>query len=308
MPNISVIILNYNTSVLTLNCISSIKKQTNENESYEIIVVDNASNYTDYQTLKKSEIINKNNNILLLRQRKNLGFAGGNMVGVNHAKGEYLAFINSDVLLKNDCLNILRSFLDSSGAAVAGAAQFDSDGNYVASHDYFLSIKREILGRDIFRLMNPMRYQNRKNQVKAAVKVDSIPGSLMFIRAHSFNQVGGFDTNLFLYFEETDLCYRISKTVSSGSTYHVPQAQYTHLSGSSTNPNLLIDRELKLSKIYVLRKHSNIILFALYYVLLVLKTIIKSIFSSKNRFLLKFYLQGSPLHHSLKQNQNIHDY
>ena len=104
---VSIIILNYNTSRLTLNCINSIHKYL-PNGTYEIIVVDNASQETDYQHLTENL---SGQEITIIRNKINSGFGAGNMVGANIAQGKYLCFLNNDTELLEDCISPLCSYL-----------------------------------------------------------------------------------------------------------------------------------------------------------------------------------------------------
>ncbi|MBC7439642.1 MAG: glycosyltransferase, partial [Flavobacterium sp.] len=100
--DLSIIIINYNTSKLTFDCVKSIYLQTPKNINFEVIVVDNASNYEDYEKLKVQIEAENLQNTILFRSKINGGFASGNMLGVQFAKGEFLAFINNDVVLIED--------------------------------------------------------------------------------------------------------------------------------------------------------------------------------------------------------------
>ncbi|MFK1887869.1 glycosyltransferase [Bacteroides fragilis] len=104
---VSIIILNYNTSRLTLNCINSIHKYL-PNGTYEIIVVDNASQETDYQHLTENL---SGQEITIIRNKINSGFGAGNMVGANIAQGKYLCFLNNNTELLEDCISPLCSYL-----------------------------------------------------------------------------------------------------------------------------------------------------------------------------------------------------
>ena len=97
MIDISCILINYNTSQLTVQAVQSII-DTAGNVTYEIVVVDNASTYEDYQQLHEQLTGIKNVNIV--RSRINTGFGSGNMIGVQHARPcMYYAFINNDAIL-----------------------------------------------------------------------------------------------------------------------------------------------------------------------------------------------------------------
>jgi len=307
MVDISVIIVNYNTAQMKLNCISSLITATHESIKYEVIIIDNASTYADYEILKNSSLIAGDSRLQLYRERKNLGFGGGNMRGVHWSSGDYYAFINNDIIFQNDCLGILHEFLQVNTASVAGATQLDHNGNYKKSFDYFLSVKREFLGRSMLNKLQPARYPSRNRVYDSPLQVDCVPGSFMMVRASSFHKVGGFDLNQFLYFEETDLCMRILATGNNGYCYHVPAARYIHYSGSSTAKNKAIEQEMKLSRMYTLKKHSHSLSFIILYIYEMILYTIKSLWSGKARRLLKLYLTGFPLHKSLKQKQVIHE-
>ena len=307
MKDISIILVNYNTAQLTLDCIKSIYEKTSEAIDFEIIVVDNGSQYEDYELLKNDVSLKNNEAITLLRERKNLGFGGGNMVGVNVAVGNYYALINNDVILKNDCLGILYEFLETHPAALAGGSQLDSEGTLKASFDYFLTLKRELLGRGLLHKIKPQKYLNRKKPYDLPIRVDCIPGSFMLCRASSFNAVGGFDSTIFLYYEESDLCIRIKHETRDGHCYHVPKACYYHLTGASTTKSQAIKLEMKLSRNYVLKKHSSTLFFKLFYLFEMLLQVFKTVKGSIHRKLFMYYVQGFPMHKSLKNKQVIHD-
>ena len=92
--DVSIITINYNQSKLTDDFIKSVIKYTPKTIKYEFIIVDNCSNIDDYKKLQ--ELIKALNidNIKLIRSQVNLGFGGGNMLGVQFSKGKNLAFIN----------------------------------------------------------------------------------------------------------------------------------------------------------------------------------------------------------------------
>ena len=97
--NISIVILNFNSHEFTINCLKSIELSIDKYLEYEIIVVDNGSNINDFKLLNQK--IEKNSyklNIKVLRNKTNLGFGGGNMIGAKESIGKYIAFINNDTL------------------------------------------------------------------------------------------------------------------------------------------------------------------------------------------------------------------
>ena len=113
--DVSIIIINYNTCQLSKAAIHSVIEKTKDC-SYEIIVVDNHST-EDASSLKE-----KFPSIHYIQSDKNLGFAGGNNLGIQEANGEYILLLNSDTLLKNDAVSIVFNYLKARpNMAVASA-------------------------------------------------------------------------------------------------------------------------------------------------------------------------------------------
>ena len=108
MIDISIITINYNTSNLTKKFVQSVNKYTPSSITYEIIIVDNCSKNGDFQNLKN---ILKGFELKIVKSNRNLGFGGGNMFGTEYASGEYLAFINNDVLFIEDSFSPLINFM-----------------------------------------------------------------------------------------------------------------------------------------------------------------------------------------------------
>jgi hypothetical protein len=304
--DVSIITINYNSSKHTLACIQSILEQTSTTISYEIIIIDNASENADYeQLLTGLKTIVTSVPIQAHRSVINTGFGGGNMLGVQHATGSYYAFLNNDILLRNDCLSCCIDFIKAQAAAVVAPMQLDEHGNYISSFDYFLTIKTALLGRRLLHTINPTTYPDRTTPPKKPQRVDCVAGSFMFIDGNAFDNIGGFDTNIFLYYEETDLCYRILKQSSNGTCYLLPHASYTHFSGTSTKKSVLIKGELKRSMLYVLKKHSSIIGFNIFQCLFILKWLFKTAVKPSYLPILKHIIAGDSPAFSLKNTQQI---
>lgn len=303
--DVSVIMINYNTANYTISCIKSIIKNTKAINNYEIIVVDNASKHDDF--LKLSTYINTitaSTAITLFRSKINTGFGGGNMLGAQLAIGNYFAFINNDVILNNDCLTILKDFMEKTpNAGVCGPQAFTKNHKILPTIDHFASPGREIYGRSVLELINPKKYPKRKKLYKKPQQGQFIAGSFMFFNAAIFRAVGGFDTNLFLYYEETDICKRLLNYKKLA--FLVPQGRFIHYHGASTPKSITLKVELKISLLYVIRKHYG---FLGYYVLLTflrIKYAFSTIFKPKNWPVFYAVLKQAPLSMSLKHKQSM---
>ncbi|MEZ4793282.1 MAG: glycosyltransferase family 2 protein [Gelidibacter sp.] len=298
MKDVSVIIINYNTAKFTVECVHSVVKHTPDAVLYEIIVVDNNSNVEDFNYLKEHFPYAKN--IHLHRSAINTGFGGGNMFGTQYASAKYLLFLNNDAFLQNDCLSILYNYMETNTEiGVATAQNYNEHQEHVASFDHDKGIRKLIFGRSFLERHFSNTYPKRKKEYKEPVAVNFVNGAFMFFRSDAFARVGGFDTNIFLYFEEMDICYRMRQINFKSAL--VPEAKITHYQGASTGTSKVISKEGMISYMYVVKKnyaYSKYLFIRLYYCFTFL-------IKPKKWFLLGLVLKGCPLSESLKQKQTI---
>ena len=304
MFDIAAIIINYNSSKLTRECIDSIIDKTDSTLNFQIIVVDNCSENEDYLSLKQFCEKHSFKNLKLVRSKINTGFGAGNMTGYQYANAKYVAFVNNDTLFLNDCFSILKTAIEKdNNIAMVGGQSFTETGKRMVAFDHFASISKELFGRDFLEKINPKKYPKRKFEYTSAQKVNYVQGSFMFTRTQDFNKVGGFDTNLFLYYEETDLCMRLEKI--GKSCYLIPEAHYVHYHGASTPQSITIKTELKISLLYIIRKHYGYLSYWFLLNYLRINYIFSTLFKPKYWYLLKVLLAGAPLSKSLKTKQKI---
>lgn len=300
--NYSVIIINYNTAELTLQAVASVLQHSPGVET-EIIVVDNASTTADLQVLESG--IMDLDHVYLYPSRINLGFGGGNMFGVQKARGEYYIFLNSDTYLIENSLKIGRDFLKGHPqCAIVGLRSTDEDGYSSKNFSYPLSVWQELFGDHMARLMSFNSLPKRRANLNSPTEVGSVQGSFLMTRATDFNAIGGFDSTIFLYYEEQDLSYRMLKYLGK-TTYYLPQTSYVHLKGKSTPDSYLIKKELRISQFYVIRKNLGVLPFLFFFIGSFIKFLLKAPFSRKNRKYLGLILKGVPLSESLKHKQVI---
>ncbi len=296
MKDISIILINYNTAKFTLDCIASIYKKSAKSIEFEIIVVDNNSEVEDYKIL--CEGLKKRPDIILHSSTLNTGFGGGNMLGVQHAKGQYILFINNDVVLKNDVLSITYNFMESNpNVGVCTAQNFDEHNNFVPSFDHDKGLRKLIFGRGFLEAINPKKYPKRKQQYKAPLEVNFVNGAFMFFRRNSFEKVKGFDPNIFLYFEEMDICYRMRK--QGHKIMLLPQAEIVHFQGASTGISTALKKEGFISYLYVLKKNYS----TLKYLAIVSYFVITFLIKPKKWDLLPIAIKGGDFSSSLKNKQ-----
>jgi len=231
--DVSIITINYNTISLLLDAIDSVIFHT-KNLEYEIIVVDNNSSDNS-----ESIILHKYGNLVIyVKLSENIGFGRANNEGAKYAQGRNIFLLNPDTILLNNAVKTLSDFLDNnSNAGICGGNLYDNNEQPALSYSMFLpSIAWEInllFSCRLERLIYGKNAQfNFTNEVR---KVGYITGADLMIRADLFRHLNGFDADFFMYYEETELTYRLKKT--GYEVYSIPQARIIHLEGQALSGN-----------------------------------------------------------------------
>ncbi|PJA10773.1 hypothetical protein COX67_03260 [Candidatus Falkowbacteria bacterium CG_4_10_14_0_2_um_filter_36_22] len=207
--DISIIILNYKSKGLALNCIKSIKEADMRGINYEIIVVDNNSDDSlgDILAWQYPEI-------KFVQNTGNLGMGAGNNIGIKRANGKYVCVMNPDTIAMEDTFKILYEFMEKNLAVgLAGPKQYNPDRTVQNScyrwHSLLTPIyRRTPLGGFKFAQKDLDRFLMKDFNHKAMKEVGWLLGSCLFIRAKALEDVGNFDERYFMYFEDTDLARR----------------------------------------------------------------------------------------------------
>jgi GT2 family glycosyltransferase len=197
-PLVSVITINYDQPEVTCALLESLRKITYT--PIEIIVVDNAS-----PTKEPDPIKEQYPEIHLIRSDKNLGFAGGNNIGIKAATGEYFLLINNDTEVEPDFLEPLVSKLESDfniGAVSPKIRYFN---------------QKELIQFAGYTEMNPVTIRNQgigfqeidRGQYDQDAPTYFLFGAAMLIPRRIFQKVGLMADIFFLYYEEIDWFHRI---------------------------------------------------------------------------------------------------
>lgn len=207
---LSIIIVYFGDFNVLANLLESIKKNKIKH-SHEVIVVNNKSYEKIGPILRK-----KYKDAIYVESLGNIGYGGGNNLGVKHAKGKYLFIVNPDTRIVSGFVDNLINFLDDQKeAAIVAPNLVDTDGKLFNKQGtrmltplraiFSLTILSKILPNNtIFR-----EYYMLDVSKKNFREVDVVPGSAFMIRNKDFKKIGGFDEKFFLYFEEMDLCKRL---------------------------------------------------------------------------------------------------
>lgn len=223
---VSIIIINFKTPSLTINCINSVKTFVNSCK-YEIIIVDNASNDSSISLLREEF----GDSIKLIESPENLGFGRANNLGASIAKGKYLFFLNSDTVLKNDPFEYFFNFYKQTEKVGAlGTYLFDGKGNYSLSGGHTYSIKKYL--KAACRSYSAPKLNFEIELSDKVQKVDYVIGADIFISAKLFNEAGGFDPKIFMYFEDVKLCRQLNDL--GFCNYLIPGPKIIHFASSSS--------------------------------------------------------------------------
>jgi len=277
--DVSIIIVNYNTSLLLKNCINSIIHFTSD-IMVEIIVVDNSSKDESCNMIKRLFP-----NVLLFESNTNLGFGRANNKGVELARGKYLLLLNSDTILFNNAIKNFFDFMEQDqrqeiGVCGGNLLKSDMSSNFSYSL-YYPSLFSIFCYRSHMTFLLNNESFNTSNKIK---DVAIIIGADLFMRRELFNEINGFDPEFFMYVEDGDLLYRIKQ-----KKYRIvsnPNIVIIHLQGASSNTIFKYKMEIKSYMIYF-KKNSNKISLFIYkiieFIFVLLKCIISVILLKKKK-------------------------
>ncbi|MFT4738541.1 MAG: GT2 family glycosyltransferase [Cyclobacteriaceae bacterium] len=199
MSKVSIITVNYNEMAVTLELLNSIGSF--DPILLEVIVIDNGSS-----TDETKQIRSKYPNVLVIRSEYNLGFAGGNNLGIKEATGDYLFFLNNDTVLSTGTTEKLCQVLDQNASLG------------VVSPLIFYADQPDILQYGGFSSINPFTGRNKALHYKQAIKCSEkqeltsyAHGAAMMIKREAIDSVGPMPETYFLYYEELEWIHRIKK-------------------------------------------------------------------------------------------------
>lgn len=230
MIDLSIIIVSYNTKDFLKNCLDSIY-QTSNNFSFEIIVVDNASNDSSADLVSKEY-----KDVILIKNSQNLGFSKANNTGVKKSSGRYVLFLNSDTVVYENTLKYMLDFMDKNKNAGASTCKLVMPNGKIddASHRGFptpwnsfthFSGLSKILGKT--KLFGG--YNLGYLDLKTVHKIDALAGAFMLVRRNVGQEVGWWDEDYFFYGEDLDFCYMLKQ--KGFEIYYVPQVSILHYKG-----------------------------------------------------------------------------
>lgn len=254
----SIVIVNFNTQDFLNRCLSSIYSHIKRND-VEIIVVDNAS--TDgSQAMVKSLYPY----VHLIEHTDNLGFVAANNQAIKIAHGRFILLLNSDTTLTEDGVDELITFMENTpDAGIVGGKIFFPDKSIQYSCRRFHRFIWEFFNQTVVLIKDISPFTKKMQMAdfdyNSIRQVDWVSGAYMLIRKEIIDRIGLFDPEIFMFFEDTDLCRRVR---SAGyNVYFVPGSKIYHYHGMSAKKNLArsIVYSFKSSIVYFRKHHGMMI-------------------------------------------------
>jgi GT2 family glycosyltransferase len=223
-PRVSIITINYNQLALTCALLESLQKLTYPD--VEVIVVDNFSSHDPTETITKNYP-----EVKYIRSSQNLGFAGGNNLGIKASTGTYLMFLNNDTEVDSGFLEPMVALFETNpgaGAASSKILYYNSD---------------EIIQYAGSTCVNPFTGRNKRvgymekdlGQHSVLKETDLAHGAAMMVPRRVIEQTGMMPEFFFLYYEEIDWCESIKK--AGYKIYFVPDSKVYHKESMSVGKN-----------------------------------------------------------------------
>ncbi|WP_090792955.1 glycosyltransferase family 2 protein [Paenibacillus sp. GP183] len=231
--DLSIVIVNYNTCQLTLDCLRSIVSSSISYD-YEILVVDNASRDDSVLEIRKQFPT-----IQLIENKQNVGFSKANNQAIRVAAGRYILLLNTDTIVQPDAIQIMLDFMEEhSSIGASGCKILLPDGSLdkackrgfptpSASFYYAFGFSKLFPNNPRFN-----QYQLGYLNPDQEYPIDCLVGAFMLVRREAIDQVGMLDEEFFMYGEDIDWCYRIKQ--AGWGIYYYPRTTITHYKGASS--------------------------------------------------------------------------
>lgn len=226
---VATIIVNWNNLKDTRECLDSLTLIQYKN--HKVFLVDNGSTDSSYEILSKEYP-----SVIHLRSKENLGFAGGNNLGIKEALrqgAEALILLNNDTVILNDIVDSFVAFHKQMPKAILGGRVYQYHDKEAIDHLGGIwneeQLNFQLFAKNLREL--PLTFD-------LPIELDYIVGCLMFIPRELFETIGLFDERFFLIWEESDLCFRAKKI--GFKNFYIPDPMISHkgsqsFSGGSTH-------------------------------------------------------------------------
>ena len=254
-PGVSVVIVNWNTRDMVLGLLASLATPSEDSaHEIELIVVDNDSSDGSVEAIRREFP-----SIKLLAQNANRGFAGGVNPGVRVATQPLVLLLNTDAHTSRSSIEDAARYMEQfPEVGVLGPQILSPERNPQPSAWRDPSLRWLALSAVGLSKLTPFKFDRyHEKPFDEAAEVDCVSGCAMMIRRDLIDELGGFDEDYFMYFEETDFCVRARR--SGKKVHHAPVGEFVHEEGgTSKSVRLRTFLDFKRSQILFHRKHGGV--------------------------------------------------
>lgn len=254
-----IIILNYNSFKDTIECVDSLYDFL-DLENIQIVVVDNNSTDESSNILKEK----LPNEIVFLESMNNRGYANGNNIGIRYAvehNADYICILNNDVIVTEDFLTPCFGVLNSNGTGFVGPRIMDHYSGLIQSTGGEVIIEKG--------LVSPFNKDTEySDDIPPVINCDVVYGACIMFKTSILKEIGFIPEDYFLYYEETDWCYRarklgyVNKCVTTVSVSHKGGASTDVFSETGLIPYLHDRNRIVFTKKYL--SNSQLLKFFVY--------------------------------------------
>src|SRR6476659_2829434 len=284
MDKVSIITVNYNQPNATIDLLLSIKKHYQN--QIEVILVDNASDVNN-----EIEFKNAFPDLIYLRSERNLGFAGGNNLGINISSGDYIFLLNNDTEIIAGCIEVLMKEFEKNPkiGLLSPLIIYDDDRTIIQYAGYtalnYLTARNSQIGQ----------FEKNVGQYDGlSYETGFCHGAAVMCRKESLKIAGLMDESYFLYYEELDWCEKfkqIGKTINFTGKTHIYHKESISVGKESIVKTYFMTR----NRMLFIRRNTDIfntLLFSIYYTLIACPKMILIYLIKSRTDLAKFVLKG----------------
>jgi GT2 family glycosyltransferase len=230
MPELSVVIVSFNTRDILRRCLQALYDAT-VGRSVQVIVVDNASTDGTIEMLQSQFP-----DVVTVANAENTGFAAANNQGIELAEAESLLFLNSDAFVTTEAIRAGLEVLRRPGVGMAGVDLVNADGSFQATSGRFPTLLSDVARSTGLDRLIP----GQRQPLAEPAPADWVQGACMFVRTSAIVDAGPLDVDFFMYSEEVEWCWRFWK--AGWEVWQLHGVAVVHLGGASSSTNDLSRR------------------------------------------------------------------
>jgi hypothetical protein len=229
--DISIVIVNWNTRLLLLNCLASVYAMVKELR-FEVFLVDNASGDGSVEAVRAQYP-----QVRVIQNEENLGFAAANNKALRVMQGKYALLLNTDAIVTEGAIARLFRYMEGhDDVAMACGQLLNADGTKQNSMANFPSLLTLLANETLLRTLMPKRFPSKRREYAAPIPVESCIGACLMVRKEAMDAVGLLDERYFFFMEETDWAFAMHR--AGWKSCFIPEARIYHLQGQSAGHNV----------------------------------------------------------------------